>query len=167
MWWWSLGGFAFFSDEDFHFAELFVCNGEEADFTFFGEGLFNAVSVGFGSFFGRAVTSVDRELEHRESFCEERFAESGISFPLLCGIDGEVEHSEEPHTFISRKGYFFGWRHIISSGRERRSVSPAKAFTREDAVRNAISKRVRCSFSSKNLWRSDWIRVFFISRFNG
>lgn len=103
-----IGGFfgvgPLLSVEDFHLAELPVGDAEYADVAVGRQAFLDARTVNFTRFLTRAVAGIDGELHHLKPVFEQEVSELHVSRPGFFCVDGEVEHSEEPH------GLVFGFR---------------------------------------------------------
>lgn len=80
-----------------HSGELGVGDRKDPHFSSWWYANLNTFLFRLNSFSGGAVSAINRELEHRESFIEKEVTElSVVAFVDFC-VSWQVEHDEHPH----------------------------------------------------------------------
>ena len=84
----------------FHWAELFICNWQNAHLAFGWKKRFYATDMHLGVFCTWTMTHIDGKLKHYEPVWNQPFPEVGILLPLFLCISRKIEENEYPHNSI-------------------------------------------------------------------
>lgn len=86
--------------EEFHIAELFVCDAKQTDLSIRGKKRFHATQVHVCILIAGAMTHINGELEHGEAITLQIFPEKSVSLLLFHRSGRQIKEDKNPHHAI-------------------------------------------------------------------
>lgn len=85
----------------FHFPELSICDGENANLPMYREGFPDGCSVNLRGCFACTWTTVDGILKHEKTFIEKHVAKLCGCFSIQSRFYRKIKHGYYPHDLVS------------------------------------------------------------------